>query len=424
MNLIKENNTVLGILESTNFRNLYSSLVENGSNVLKAFGLPYKTEEYKYTPLTKKIEQYLSSLTPSSKGGLDMNLVNQHIFEGFDGDLIVINNGFFEPSLSSIQQNDLEVFSILDQEFPLVGNVAKTTQDPYVALNNCLFQDGVYIKVGKKKWIEKPVLILKFNDQSIAQSIHTRVFVEVEDQSSLEILEYSVSLSDKNYFTTDVTEIKVGANSQVQHNRLQNESDHLIGFNHLETDIHKDAVFTSVVISLKADMLRNNLHLNLQDSGTTGNMYGLYLLNGKSHVDNHTQVDHLKPHCQSNELYKGILDDSSRGVFNGKIFVRQDAQKTNAFQQNNNVLLSEDAIINTKPQLEIWADDVKCSHGCTTGQLDEEALFYLQARGIGKESARALLLHGVAGEVVEFIKNEAFKEYCTSLIHKRLEGHN
>jgi Fe-S cluster assembly protein SufD len=351
-------------------------------------------------------------------------LISQYIFPGYEGDVIVLNNGHFEPSLSIIQQNEVEVYSLLKEEFPLVGTVVAQIKDPFVALNNAAFQDGIYLKIGKKKQVEKPVLILKFNNPENNASIHQRVFIEVDEQASLELIEYSIGLAEQAYFTTDVTEFKVGANAQVQHNRLQNESDHLIGFNHLETDIHKDAVFTSVVISLKADMLRNNLHLNLQDSGTTGNMYGLYLLNGKSHVDNHTQVDHLKPHCESNELYKGILDGSSRGVFNGKIFVRKDAQKTNAFQQNNNVLLSEDAIINTKPQLEIWADDVKCSHGCTTGQLDEEALFYLQARGIGKESAKALLLHGVAGEVVGFIKNEAFKEYCTSLIHKRLEGHN
>src|SRR5690606_21642314 len=149
----------------------------------------------------------------------------------------------------------------------------------------------------------------------------------------------------------------------------------------------------SVNISLSGGMVRNNLTINILGSNSEGNMYGLYLLNGKSHVDNHTNVDHSVPHCESNELYKGVLADSSRGAFNGKIFVRQDAQKTNAFQQNNNMLLSEDATVNTKPQLEIWADDVKCSHGCTTGQLDEEALFYLQARGIGKLQAKGLLLY-------------------------------
>jgi Fe-S cluster assembly protein SufD len=149
-------------------------------------------------------------------------------------------------------------------------------------------------------------------------------------------------------------------------------------------------------------------------------MYGLYLLDGKTHVDNHTNVDHTKPHAESNELYKGVLADRSRGVFNGKIFVRQDAQKTNAFQQNNNILLSEDATINTKPQLEIWADDVKCSHGCTTGQLDEEALFYLQARGIGKIQAKGLLLYAFAGEVLEHISDKNFRNYLDSLVQERL----
>src|SRR5690606_11626078 len=138
------------------------------------------------------------------------------------------------------------------------------------------------------------------------------------------------------------------------------------------------------------------------------------------HVDNHNIVDHTIPHAESNELYKGILADQSRGVFNGKIFVRQDAQKTNAFQQNNNILLSEDAIVNTKPQLEIWADDVKCSHGCTAGQLDEEALFYIQTRGIGKEKAKGLLLYAFAGEVLENIKNEDFKNYCIQQVEERL----
>ena len=149
-------------------------------------------------------------------------------------------------------------------------------------------------------------------------------------------------------------------------------------------------------------------------------MFGIYLLNGKTHVDNHTIVDHTFPHAESNELYKGILADQSRGVFNGKIFVRQAAQKTNAFQQNNNILLSEDAIINTKPQLEIWADDVKCSHGCTVGQLDEEALFYLQARGIDKTTARGLLLYAFAGEVLEKIELESLRTFITTKIQERL----
>jgi len=420
MAVVQDKNNALRFLESSLGRKEYSSLSKKGTSLLNEVGLPNKSEEYKYTPLTKKIEQYIQNSEPLSRGKLSTDVVNENIFEGFDGDVIVLNNGFFEPSLSNISQEEIEVHALSVNELPLLGQIVGQSKDPFVALNNVLFQDGLYIKVGRKQLVNKPLLIIKFNDSQTIQSIHSRVFIEVEDQASLQVIEYAVQIGDQNYFTTDVTEVKVGANSQVQHYRLQNESNKLIAFNHTETDIHKDATFTSVVISLKAEMLRNNLHLNLQESGSTGNMYGLYLLNGKSHVDNHTQVDHLKPHCQSNELYKGILTDASRGVFNGKIFVRQDAQKTNAFQQNNNILLSEDAIINTKPQLEIWADDVKCSHGCTTGQLDEEALFYLQARGIGKDSAKALLLDAVAGEILVHIENEAFQDYCTSLIHKRL----
>jgi Fe-S cluster assembly protein SufD len=249
-----------------------------------------------------------------------------------------------------------------------------------VALNNLSFEDGVYIKVPRNQKVEKPILFLFLNQTNNGQVITSRILIEVEDNAEVTFLEDSVSLDDKSYFSNMVTEIKVGQNSQVHYNRLQNESKNSISVNNTETDIHRDAVFTSVVVSLSGDMVRNNLSLNLMDSGCEGNMYGLYLLNGKTHVDNHTNVDHTKPHAQSNELYKGVLADSSRGVFNGKIFVRQDAQKTNAFQQNNNILLSEDAIVNTKPQLEIWADDVKCSHGCTTGQLDEEALILFKSK--------------------------------------------
>src|SRR5690606_13622196 len=218
----------------------------------------------------------------------------------------------------------------------------------------------------------------------------------------------------------DVTEISVAENSHLFYYKLQNQNKEAIEVSNFETDIHRNGTYSSAVISLQGGMIRNNLSLNLLDSGCEGNMYGLYLLNGKTHVDNHTNVDHIKPHSVSNELYKGVLADKSRGVFNGKIFVRQEAQKTVAFQQNNNILLSEDAVVNTKPQLEIWADDVKCSHGCTAGQLDEEALFYLQTRGIGKEKAKGLLLYAFAGEVLDNIKNEAFRDHCIQQVEERL----
>src|SRR6185312_14529012 len=168
-------------------------------------------------------------------------------------------------------------------------------------------------------------------------------------------------------------------------------------------------------------LIRNNINIVMEAEGNEAHLYGLYLLNGNTHVDNHTLVDNTKPNCFSNEFYKGILDDNSSGVFSGKIFVRPDAQKTNAYQSNKNILLSDDATINTKPQLEIFADDVKCSHGCTVGQLDENALFYLRARGIPKSEAQELLLQAFATDILEHITPKAIHHYVEQLISQRLE---
>ncbi|NJM94128.1 MAG: SufD family Fe-S cluster assembly protein [Cytophagales bacterium] len=173
-------------------------------------------------------------------------------------------------------------------------------------------------------------------------------------------------------------------------------------------------------VSLGGKIIRNNLNLVLDEEHIETNMYGLYLLDGDQHVDNHTMVDHRKAHCNSNELYKGIMMERATGVFNGKIFVRQDAQKTNAFQSNRNILLSKEAKVDTKPQLEIWADDVKCSHGCTVGQMDEEQLFYLRARGMSKDSARALLLQAFAADALSLVKNQAVLEYVQHKISQKL----
>ena len=176
----------------------------------------------------------------------------------------------------------------------------------------------------------------------------------------------------------------------------------------------------SVVISLNGAMIRNNLNVIFEAEHCESHLYGLYCLNGQTHVDNHTTVDNARPHCFSNELYKGVMDGKTTGIFNGKIFVRKDAQKTNAYQSNKNILISNDASVNAKPQLEIFADDVKCSHGCTVGSLDEEALFYLRSRGVDLENARALLLQAFAVDILENIKPEPIRLYVEKLISQRL----
>lgn len=414
----KVNDLIIGQIPSFSS---FQTLREKGLASLKEKGLPaIKEEEYKFTAISKKLEQSISDFSPAGRITLDAETVKSHIFEGFDGDIIVFNNGYFDSELSTFHGQSYELNELSKSSSENLGKIAKIEKDPFAALNTAAFEDGIYIKVGRNKQVEKPIILLFFNQANQGQMITPRILIEAEDNAEVTILESSISLDEEAYFCNMVTEVKVAQNAHVNYNRLQHENKKAVTVNNFETDIHRDATFTSVVVSLEGDILRNNLTLNLLDSGCEGNMYGLYLLDGKTHVDNHTNVDHTKPHAESNELYKGILADNSRAVFNGKIFVRQDAQKTNAFQQNNNILLSENATINTKPQLEIWADDVKCSHGCTTGQLDEEALFYLQARGIGKVQAKGLLLYAFAGEVLEHIADESFRKHVDALVQTRL----
>jgi len=409
------------------FQELFAAAPENfhssrtlGKEIFLTQGLPaLKAEEYKFTNISKKLENTIQHFSTAHSFEVSTDQVKSALFEGFDGDVLVFANGAFIPGLSSIIEG-VEVSTLSEKPETAVGSIAKASKDAFAALNQASFADGIFISVPKKAQIEKPILLLSFNQGNEGQVIQPRTWIEVGDFADVTFLDHTISLGTSSYFVNKVVEVKGGINSQISYYRLQNEGKNAIEVSNFETDIQKDAKFTSVNISLSGDMVRNNLSLNLLGSNSEGNMFGVYLLNGKTHVDNHTNVDHTIPHAESNEMYKGILADQSRGVFNGKIFVRQDAQKTNAFQQNNNILLSEDAIVNTKPQLEIWADDVKCSHGCTVGQLDEEALFYLQARGIDKTSAKGLLLYAFAGEVLEKIEEESFHNHIVNLIQERL----
>ncbi|MFC5190225.1 Fe-S cluster assembly protein SufD [Algoriphagus aquatilis] len=415
------------LTQQDTFQGLFAAAPENflsirtlGKESFLSQGLPtVKAEEYKFTNISKKLENAIKSFSPSLPFEISESQVKSALFEDFQGDVLVFSNGKFLPELSSSIEG-VEVATLSEKPETALGSIAKASKDPFVALNQASFADGIFISVPKKVQIEKPILLLSFNKENAGQVIQPRVWIEVGDFAEVTFIDQSINLSDSAYFVNKVVEVKGGINSQISYYRLQNEGKGTIEVSNFETDIQKDAKFTSVNISLSGDMVRNNLSLNLLGSNSEGNMFGVYLLNGKTHVDNHTNVDHTIPHAESNELYKGILADQSRGVFNGKIFVRQDAQKTNAFQQNNNILLSDDAIVNTKPQLEIWADDVKCSHGCTVGQLDEEALFYLQARGIDKTSAKGLLLYAFAGEVLEKIEEESFRNHVVNLIQERL----
>lgn len=428
MTLITKKNLTDSFLEllSHDSASQYFPLLKNEAlRILQQQGLPQlKEEEYKYTPISKRIENSIIDFRPATSALLTPERVAEEKIPGMEADVIVFNNGKFSPELSDWDQNDFRI-NLLSEvseeaESKGFGRIAKLSKDPFTALNTAFFEDGLFIDIPDGKYLSKPLLLLSFKQAQEGQTIFPRVFINVGKNAEITLIEKVISLDEEVYFLNDVTEINVSENSHLFYYKLQEENRKAIEVSNFETDIHRNGTFSSAVISLQGGMIRNNLNLNLLETGCEGNMFGLYLLNGKTHVDNHTNVDHIQPHSESNELYKGILGDSSRGVFNGKIFVRKEAQKTNAFQQNNNILLSDEAIVNTKPQLEIWADDVKCSHGCTAGQMDDEALFYMQARGIGKEKAKGLLLYAFAGEVLDNIKNELFRKYCSKLIQERL----
>ena len=418
MSTLIQQEFVLGLFEAAPAT--FLSLRQMGKESFYAQGMPaLKSEEYKFTPIAKKLESGLTDFSPAKPVKISADQVKSAVFAGFEGVVLVFSNGQYLPELSNSTEG-LTVNLLSKLENTPLGSIAKSDKDPFTALNQATFTDGLRLSIDNKQVIESPILLLQFHQAQGGQVISPRIWIEAGDFSKATFIDYQVSLDDAPYFVNKVVEIKGGVHADITYHSLQEESNQVIEVSNVVTDIQQDSQFTSTQITLSGDMVRNNLTLNLLGSNSVGNMYGLYLLHGKSHVDNHTNVDHTIPHAESNELYKGILADQSRGVFNGKIFVRQIAQKTNAFQQNNNILLSDDAIINTKPQLEIWADDVKCSHGCTVGQLDEEALFYLQARGIDKITAKGLLLYAFAGEVLDKIEEDSLRNYIVNQIQKRL----
>jgi Fe-S cluster assembly protein SufD len=293
--------------------------------------------------------------------------------------------------------------------------------DYFAAMNTAFWQDGLLIHVPANTKVEKPLFILHIHDSTSSQVIaHTRLLAVVESNSELTIIEKFNSVGDQPVLHTFSEEIVMEENSQLEYCKIQNDQGN--SYQVANTLIHQSnsSKVNTFTLTLNGKLIRNNFGITIDGENCESHFYGLYVLNSNTIADNHTVVDHRKPNSFSNEMYKGIMDDSSKGVFNGKIFVRPFAQKTNAFQSNRNILLTDTASVNTKPQLEIWADDVKCSHGCTTGQLDEEAVFYLQSRGISRSIAKAMLLYAFAGEVLEPIKNSELKEYLDRLISERL----
>ncbi|MCR6719074.1 MAG: Fe-S cluster assembly protein SufD [Chitinophagaceae bacterium] len=341
---------------------------------------------------------------------------------------LVFVNGRFDLNLSKFISPGLQVLALenasehselIEKHF---GHSAEYLKDGMHALNTALMQGGAFVYVPAGVELAHPVYVYHVTDARAHDALALpRSLVFVGKNAQLQWVENFVTLGSGSSLTNQVTEVVVDTDARFYHYKLQQDSKEasLVSSTHIR-QIGKSFAY-AVTISLDGHIVRNNTHMVMEAEYCESHMYGIYLLQGKTHVDNHTIVDNVKPNCYSNELYKGVIGDEATGVFNGKIFVRQDAQKTNAYQSNKNILLSEGASMNTKPQLEIFADDVKCSHGCTIGRLDEEGLFYLQSRGIPEKQAKSLLLHGFTSDILEKIQLDPIREYAEESIHRRLE---
>ncbi|WEK37220.1 MAG: Fe-S cluster assembly protein SufD [Candidatus Pseudobacter hemicellulosilyticus] len=407
-----------------------TALREKAFQQFKITGFPStRVEDWKYTNLAPFLKE--SFITDAGSEGVSLRdeVLDQAAIPGLDAYRIVLVNGQYSPDLSDkIAEEGVYVFPMsaavsrpaFKKHFGQYTDLAKTH---FAAVNTALFRDGLFIEVKNNIVVEKPLHVIHVTAADDHTFLQPRHLMVVGISAGISVIESFVTTNEQAaVFINNVSEVFVAENAQVQHYYIQTgrELDRYV--HHTEVFQQSNSIYNNYKASFPgASLLRNNLHIALDGENVESHLYGLYLTGGRQLVDNHTVVDHRKPHCQSNELYKGVLKDESTGVFNGKVFVREDAQKTNAFQQNNNLMLSRKAVIDSKPQLEIFADDVKCSHGSTVGQFNAEALFYLKSRGIGEEKAKALLIHAFAYDVTEKIPIPEVQAHINHLIEEGLK---
>lgn len=388
-----------------------------------------KDEEYKYTNIKEIIEKDYNFFPKESHNITKEQLDELHFGEE-NFDWIVFVNGQLHKELSKISIENAEFLSFnyaLNDEnhkdvFDTYFNTIVAKDLAFTNLNQAYCKYGFFLKVPKNVVIEKPIHVFYLSQNQEENTFYnTRNLLIVEEGAKVEVIESHHNFDETYVFTNSVTEIFTSPNAKADWHKLQNDSDTSYLVDHTFAQQERDSLTTVNTFSFGGKIVRNNLDFIQNGSNINSFMNGITIIGKDQLVDHHTAVHHNQPNCESYQNYKGIFKDKSHGVFNGKIFVNKIAQKTNAYQQNNNVLLSEGATIDTKPQLEIFADDVKCSHGCTVGQLNEDALFYLRARGISKKEAQALLLFAFANDAMQNIDIEPLKEKISKLLTEKLE---
>ena len=410
----------------------HSELHELRSHAIKNFeskGFPTKKEEaWKYTSLNAILKNDFS-VFPKKENAIEFKDVKKYFLHEIDTYKVVFIDGIFSSFLSSTTHDGLDVClmssaltkpkykMIVDTYFNQIAN----KEDSLTSLNTAFSLEGAYINIPKSKVVEKPIEIIYFSTgNEAALMVQPRNLVIVGENAHVQIVERHQSLNSNPVLTNSVTEIFAQKRAIVDYYKVQNDvqTANLIDNTYIaQKQESRVAVHT---FSFGGNITRNNLNFYHQGERIDSTLKGITIIGDKQHVDHYTLVQHATPNCESHQNYKTILNDSSTGVFNGKIFVEKEAQKTDAFQQNNNILIGDKATINAKPQLEIFADDVKCSHGCTIGQLDESAMFYMQQRGIPKKEAKALLMYAFTSEVTNSVKIPELKAKIARIIADKL----
>lgn len=409
-----------------------NSFREEAIEKYRELGIPTrKNEAYKYTNLdTFFNHDYKNYFMPVPDDFVKAEEFKCDI-EDLDTHGFVLLNGFYPTINDRLRQLPTGVWigslneaagkfgDLIKKHY---GKYAKSNSDGLVHLNTAMASDGVFIYVPKGVVLGKPIQVvdLVHSDEDMFNQHRNLIIVEENAEISLIVCDHT--MTPQKSLTNAVTEIYVGENSHFDIIRVQNEHNSACKITHTFIHQEKNSTASSNNITLHGGLIRNSTYHHLAGEGARSLSYGLYLTDKWQHVDNFVNVEHDAPNCTSNQLFKGVLDDMSTGAFNGRILVNPTAQGTVAYQKNNNILMTDDAKMDTKPQLEIYADDVKCSHGATVGQIDENALFYLQSRGINKREARLMLMFGFAHEVIQNIKIEPLRERMDNLVMQRLKG--
>ncbi|PRZ26316.1 Fe-S cluster assembly protein SufD [Flavobacterium granuli] len=411
---------------------VHSELHDVRTEAIKNFenkGFPTKKEEaWKYTSLNAILKNDFT-VFPKAESNIQYSDVKKYFLHEIDTYKVVFIDGVFSSHLSSTTHEGIDVClmasaltkpkykMIIDAYF---NQIAKK-DDSLTSLNTAFANEGAYINIPKSKVADKPIEIMYFSTgNEAALMVQPRNLVIVGENSHVQIIERHQSLSENPVLTNSVTEIFAQKRAIVDYYKIQNDNLQANLIDNTYVSQKQESHVSVHTFSFGGNLTRNNLNFYHFGERLTSTLNGITIIGEKQHVDHYTLVNHATPNCESFQDYKGIFSDRSTGVFNGKVFVEKEAQKTNAFQKSNNILLSDKATINAKPQLEIFADDVKCSHGCTIGQLDETAMFYMQQRGIPKKEAKALLMYAFSNAVIENIKIPELKQRITTIIANKL----